>query len=83
MTALEAYGGAWQETDPTGRLELLDVAWADGAVYCDPLDVVAGREALAAHIGATQAGLAGGQVSVTTEPVHHHDTDTGPAQSAR
>ena len=70
---LTAYGDAWTETDARRRLALLELAWADGAVYCDPLDRVVGRDALAAHIAATQAALPGVQVAVTTEPVRHHD----------
>jgi ketosteroid isomerase-like protein len=71
--AITAYGAAWRETDAQRRLELLTTAWADDAVYCDPLDRVAGRQALADHIGATQAQLAGGRIEVTSEPVRHHD----------
>ena len=77
MTAtdpLTAYGAAWLAIDERSRLALLETAWADGAVYCDPVDRVAGREALAAHIAATQAVLRGGRVAVTTEPVRHHDS---------
>ena len=71
---IAAYGAAWLETDEHRRLALLDTAWAADAVYCDPLDRVAGRPALAAHIAATQAQLAGGRVAVTSEPVRHHDS---------
>ena len=73
LDPIAAYGAAWLETEAGRRLELLDVAWQPEAVYCDPLDVVAGREALSAHIAATQAGLRGGRVAVTSEPVRHHD----------
>ena len=31
-------------------------------------------DALAAHIGTTQAGLSGGRIAVTSEPVRHHDS---------
>ena len=72
--ALAAYGAAWLETDEQRRLALLETAWATGAVYCDPLDRVTGREALAAHIAATQGQLAGGRVEVVTAPVRHHDS---------
>ncbi len=79
MTAIDtdpitAYGQAWLETDPARRLALLERAWTDDAVYCDPVDRVAGRAALADHIAATQAALPGGRVAVTTEPVRHHDS---------
>ena len=69
-----AYGQAWLETDPQERRRLLERAWAPGAVYCDPLDHVEGRDALSRHIAATQAALAGGRVAVTSTPVRHHDS---------
>ena len=71
---LAAYGAAWVETDPERRRALVEQAWAPGAVYCDPLDVVTGADALADHIGATQASLSGGRIAVTSEPVRHHDS---------
>jgi hypothetical protein len=71
---ITAYAAAWTETDEQRRLALLETAWATGAVYCDPLDHVVGREALSAHIAATQAQLAGGTISVVSEPVRHHDS---------
>ena len=71
--ALAAYGAAWLETDPERRRALLEIAWAPDAVYCDPVDRVAGREALAAHVESTQEMLPGGRVEVTSEPVRHHD----------
>jgi hypothetical protein len=54
-------------------MELLERAWESTAVYCDPLDRVAGRAALAQHIAATQAALPGSRIEITTEPVRHHD----------
>ena len=71
---ITAYGAAWLEADEARRRALLETAWAEDAVYCDPIDRVAGRDALAAHIAATQAQLAGGRVDVTSEPVRHHDS---------
>lgn len=70
--AIEAYGAAWIERDPTRRRALLDVAWAEDAVYSDPLAEVVGRDALSDHIGATQESLAGGEIRITTAPVTHH-----------
>jgi hypothetical protein len=71
---IAAYAAAWTETDESRRLSLLGTAWATDAVYCDPLDSVVGREALSAHIAATQAQLAGGTIAVVSEPVRHHDS---------
>ena len=72
--ALTAYGAAWLETEPGRRMALLEIAWAPDAVYSDPVDHVTGREALAAHVAATQEMLPGGRVEVTSEPVRHHDS---------
>ena len=72
LDPIAAYGAAWLETDDARRLELLETAWSDGAVYCDPLASVAGREALSAHIAGTQASFPG-QIAVTSQPVRHHD----------
>lgn len=72
--AVAAYAAAWLETDPARRLAHLEDAWTEQGVYCDPLDLVTGREALSDHIGATQAGLDGGAIAVTSDPVAHHDS---------
>lgn len=69
-----AYGQAWLEPDEERRSRLLERAWAPDAVYCDPLDVVVGRDALGAHIGAFQRSMAGGRVDVTSEATRHHDS---------
>jgi hypothetical protein len=55
-------------------LALLEDAWAPDAVYCDPLAYVVGREALAEHIGGTQAALPGSRLAITGEPDRHHDS---------
>lgn len=69
-----AYGQAWLEPDEVQRRQLLERAWAQDAVYCDPLDLVHGREALVAHIGAFQRSMAGGRVEIRTEADRHHDS---------
>ena len=74
LESIAAYGAAWVEPDATARLALLEQAWAAEAVYCDPLAVVAGREALSDHIGQTQAAMPGSRIEVTSEPVRHHDS---------
>jgi hypothetical protein len=71
---IAAYGAAWLEPDESQRGRLLETAWAADAVYCDPLTQLAGRDALSAHIAATQAQLVGGTIAVVTEPVRHHDS---------
>ena len=79
-----AYGQAWLEPDADRRRTLLERAWTPDAVYCDPLALVTGREALVNHIGEFQASAQGARVEITGEPVLHHDsahfpwTITGP-----
>src|SRR5689334_20533143 len=41
-----SYGAAWNETDESARRKLLEAAWADDGVYCDPTATVTGRDAL-------------------------------------
>ncbi len=74
VDGIGAYGQAWLEPDPDQRLALLERAWAEDAVYCDPLDHVVGRAALSAHIGGFQESMPGGRVEVTGEAVRHHDS---------
>ena len=71
---IAAYGAAWVETDPGARLALIEQAWAPDAVYCDPTAVVTGREALSDHIAGFRTAMPGGRISVTSEPVRHHDS---------
>ncbi|SDF65915.1 SnoaL-like domain-containing protein [Blastococcus aurantiacus] len=74
LESVAAYGAAWVEPDATARLALLEQAWAADAVYCDPLAVVPGREALSDHIGQFLTAMPGGRIEVTSEPVRHHDS---------
>jgi hypothetical protein len=74
LDSIAAYGAAWVEPDATSRLALLEQAWTSDAVYCDPLAVAEGREALSDHIGGFQAAMPGGRIEVTSEPVRHHDS---------
>ncbi len=69
-----ANGEAWLCTDEVERRRLLDLAWAPGAVYCDPLARVVGADALSEHIAQTQASLDGDRVQVTAEAIRHHDS---------
>lgn len=68
-----AYGAAWLERDPAARLRLLEDAWADDGVYCDPQVLLTGRAALVDHIGAFQASAPGCEIVITSEALEHHD----------
>jgi hypothetical protein len=61
-----AYAAAWDAKDEAERRALLERAWADDGVYCDPTALVEGREALVKHIGGFHERLAGSRIVATT-----------------
>lgn len=67
-----AYGEAWTEPDPARRAELLERAWADDGVYCDPTTTVSGRAAMERHIAGFGARLPGCTI-VVTSAIDAHD----------
>ena len=67
-----AYAAAWNETDASARLTLLQGAWADDGVYCDPTALVKGRDALVAHIGDFHAGSPGARIDAASGVDGHH-----------
>lgn len=70
--AVAAYGAAWNETDGDARRKLLEEAWADEGVYCDPTGRADGRDALHAHIAGFQQQFAGSRID-TTSGADEHD----------
>ena len=67
------YMAAWNEADATVRQALLEQCWSDGGVYVDPKVSLAGRDALARHIAAVQAGRPGARLEFMSGiDVHHH-----------
>ena len=70
--AVSAYVAAWGEPDDEARRELLERAWADDGLYCDPLATVVGRDALVAHIGGFRERMPGHRIVLTTV-VDEHD----------
>lgn len=70
---VEAYGQAWNEADPAVRQALLDKAWADDGVYCDPTAKVEGRAALLAHIAGFAAQFAGARIETRSRVDEHGD----------
>jgi hypothetical protein len=65
--AVATYGDAWNETDAQKRRELLEKAWADDAIYQDPMGRAEGRDALVAHIGGFQEMMAGNTIESTSD----------------
>ena len=72
MNVIELYGAAWDEHDVDARRALLEQAWADDGIYCDPTATVEGRDALVAHIGAFHEQAPGARVETVTR-VDEHD----------
>jgi hypothetical protein len=67
-----AYGAAWNEPDESSRRKLLEEAWADDGVYCDPTADVDGREGLVAHIAGFHQQFPGARIEFTSG-VDEHD----------
>jgi hypothetical protein len=67
-----AYGAAWGEADESSRRKLLEEAWADDGVYCDPTANVEGREGLVAHIAGFHQQFPGARIDVTSGVEEHH-----------
>jgi hypothetical protein len=71
---LDAYNAAWGEPDAGVRRGLLEKAWADDAVYTDPMTVAAGREALVDWIGVMHEQFPGCAIQQTGTLEEHHGT---------
>lgn len=69
--AVATYGAAWNETDDGARRKLLDEAWADDGLYCDPLGRAEGRDALHAHIAGFRQQFAGARIDATSSADEH------------
>jgi hypothetical protein len=65
------YGEAWAADDGERR-RLLEAAWQEDGVYCDPVGRAEGREALVSHMGAFQEQFPDHRI-VVTSGVDEHD----------
>src|SRR5262245_44915617 len=70
--AVSTYAASWNETDGAARRKLLDAAWTDDGVYCDPMGRADGRDALHAHIAGFHEQFAGSRI-VATSGADEHD----------
>jgi hypothetical protein len=61
-----AYGASWNEPDEAKRRKLLEQAWADDAVYQDPMGRAEGRDALVAHIGGFHQMMPGNTIEMAS-----------------
>lgn len=68
---VEAYGQAWNEPDEAARRALLDKAWSDDGVYCDPTATVEGRDALVAHVAGFQQMWSGARIEMRSKVDEH------------
>lgn len=69
---IQSYGAAWNTDDEAERRKLLEAAWAEDGVYCDPVGRAEGLEALVTHIGGTQGVFPGHRIEMTSG-VDEHD----------
>ena len=69
---VNAYGAAWNEPDEVARRTLLEEAWSDDGVYCDPTAKVDGRDSLIAHIAGFHRQMPGARIELTSG-VDEHD----------
>ena len=69
---VRAYGAAWNEPHEAARRKLLDEAWADNGVYCDPIGRAEGRAALVEHIAGFHQQFEGHRIDLTSA-VDEHD----------
>ena len=69
----QRYIAAWNETDAEARSAAVAALYAEDARYTDPLVEAAGREAIAATIGAVQAQFPGFVFRLTGPVDAHHD----------
>ena len=69
---VSAYGAAWNEPDDAARRALLQNAWSDDGVYCDPTATAEGRERLVEHIGGFHQQMPGARIELASG-VDEHD----------
>lgn len=69
---IQAYCEAWSDIDRAKRRKLLEGAWADDGIYCDPLATVSGRSALEDHIAEFAERMPGHVIDLTSG-VDSHD----------
>lgn len=67
-----AYGSSWNEADEAKRRALLEAAWADDGVYCDPTAEARGRDALLEHIAGFRELFPGARIEPTSAVEEHH-----------
>ena len=73
LTELVAtYGESWNEPDEATRRKLLEAAWGDEAVYCDPTAQVEGRDALLAHIAGMRQSFPDARIETRSGVEEHH-----------
>lgn len=71
--AIDNYFNCWNEPDDSQRLNLIEVAWADGARSVDPLADVTGHVAISEMMGAVQQQFPDHRFQLVGEAAAHHD----------
>jgi hypothetical protein len=69
---VDLYAAAWNEPDVEKRRQLLAQAWTDDGVYCDPMSLAEGRDALLDLIAQFQQQMPGARIAMASGVDEHH-----------
>ena len=73
VSLIEEYIAAWNEPDPSVRLDLLETVWHDEGAYTDPLSHATNRAGLDAIIDGFLGDNPGAKFILNDKIDHHHD----------
>jgi hypothetical protein len=72
-TTVDTYLAMWNESDPAGRAQLIEQAWAVDGAYVDPLLEASGYDALSAMVDAVHQQFPGFRFRRLSGVDIHHD----------
>ena len=70
---VESYFAAWNETNTERRRALVEAAFAPDGVYCDPLSLAEGPEAIDTMVAGIQAHYPDHALNLTSAVEEHHE----------
>ena len=72
VSLVEEYIAAWNEPDPSVRLDLLDTVWQDEGAYTDPVSHATNRAGLDVIIEGFLGDNPGAKFTIKGNIDHHH-----------
>jgi hypothetical protein len=69
---VERYFAAWNETNTERRRALVDATWTPDGVYCDPLSLAEGPEAIDEMVAGIQSHYPDHALNLTSAVEEHH-----------